>query len=72
MAAVQPKKPPGAFFQYILDIRPELIKEAGTGQAPQVTKLARERWANLSSDDKATWKKKAADKMAEYRTAVEA
>jgi len=68
--ADKPKRPPAAYWLWLGENRAALTKEAGTGAAPAVAKLAGEKWKKLDAKLKAPFEKQAAEKKAEYDKAV--
>merc|ERR1719188_1279375 len=68
--ADKPKKPPSAYWLYLSDNRAALVKEAGTANGPAVAKLGGEKWKNIDKKTEAIYQKQAAEKKAEYDTAM--
>jgi len=69
----QPKKPVGGGFgRYLAENRAELVKEVEGKPASAVTKLAAERWQNLSEEEKMQWKEKFAQATEQYTKDMEA
>merc|ERR1711920_635694 len=66
-----PKKPQSAYWLWLTDNRPALMKElGGTKDVTKVSKLAGERWGTLSNKAKAPFLKKAAELKAAYDKAM--
>merc|ERR1719254_171892 len=66
-----PKKPQTAYWLWLTDNRPALIKElGGTNDVTKVSKLGGERWGALSDKAKAPFLKKAAELKAVYDKAM--
>jgi len=73
MASEQPKKSLTAFFIYLEDQRPAILKQL-EGQAKAkgiVAKTGAEQWRALSAADKAPYEEKAAAAKVKYEAAVE-
>merc|ERR1719350_2744919 len=66
----RPKKPQTAFWLWLTDNRPALMKECGN-DVTKVAKAGGERWRALSETDKAPFEAKAAALKAEHCKAME-
>mmetsp|Transcript_31398 Transcript_31398/g.83981 ORF Transcript_31398/g.83981 Transcript_31398/m.83981 type:complete len:203 (+) Transcript_31398:126-734(+) len=67
----EPKKPQNPYWIWLSENREALAKEAGSGKAPVIGKLAGERWKALSAAAKKPFEDKAAKSKAEYEAAME-
>eukprot|EP00931_Biecheleriopsis_adriatica_P023467 TRINITY_DN1480_c0_g1_i2.p1 TRINITY_DN1480_c0_g1~~TRINITY_DN1480_c0_g1_i2.p1 ORF type:complete len:294 (+),score=102.89 TRINITY_DN1480_c0_g1_i2:65-946(+) len=73
MAGEQPKKPLTAFFLYLEENRPAIVKQLGEEAKVRgkVSKTAAEQWRELAADAKAPYEKKAAEAKAAYERELE-
>jgi len=67
---VQPMKPANAFFMWLGEHREKMKSELGKVSMGGLTKVAGERWRNMSVAEKAPWKNKAEVNKAEYGQAL--
>lgn len=70
-ASGQPTRPPSAYWLWLSDNRSALQKEAGTGGAPAVSKMAGVKWAKMSDVDKGPFEKRAEELKKEYNKQME-
>merc|ERR1712137_865630 len=70
-ASGQPTRPPSAYWLWLSDNRSALQKEAGTGGAPAVSKIAGAKWAKMSDVDKKPYEKRAEELKKEYSIHME-
>jgi len=73
MASEQPKKPLTAFFKYLEEQRPAILKQLGENSKTKgiVAKTGAEQWRALSAADKSPYEEKAAAARVQYEAAVQ-
>jgi len=67
----KPKRPLSAYFRYLGEVRPEIVKKNPNIKTTEVTKLVAERWSKMDTVAKEKYSLTFKDEMKTYHTVIE-